>query len=138
SIHPSSLIPHPSSLIDAMLFHLRGERARRDAEKLGGFVAGSGALQRLGDLDLLDAAYRTPGRFFQCSGEINCVAKPVVTAAGKIEILRLDPRAVAEDRRTFDAVLQFADVAGPGVLVQGLARRLTDLQARLVQLASEA
>src|SRR6202022_2639117 len=102
-----------SFLLDSILLHFRGERARRDAEEVGSIVARGGATEHLGDLDLLDAAHRPPGRLFQRSGEIDRVAEPVVATAGKAEILRFDTRPVTEDRCTLDAILQLADVAGP-------------------------
>src|ERR1700694_2076738 len=113
TIHPSSFILQPSSFLNSVLFHLCGEGTGRDAEEIGGFVAGGGATQRLSDLDLLDSAHRAAGRVLQRSGEIERVAEPVVPAAAKAEILRLDARAIAQDRCTLDAVLQLADIAWP-------------------------
>src|SRR5687768_17222650 len=63
--------------LDLQLLELRGQRARRDAEEIGGLAAGSGAAESVGDLDSLHSLRRALGGLGQRSGEIDGVAQRV-------------------------------------------------------------
>src|SRR5690349_23691856 len=68
---------------------------------------------------------------------MNEVVRFLALLEGKIEIFRLDRFSVRKNNRTFDCVLQLANIAGPRVLFEGLSRFRTELQSMTVQFARE-
>jgi hypothetical protein len=125
---------------DLQLFHFRRQPALRYTEALGGFRSGGGGRDCIGDLETLDQSAGSVDSLAEGPRQIDRASQSLSRwlRGTYAQIAKLNEIAVAEDRRTFDAVLQLADIARPVVRAKKLAGGLGDIKPGTAKLAREA
>src|SRR2546421_8776346 len=129
---------YPPSVLQAELLKAIAQRVPGDAEALSGLGLVSGRLahrsldHRLFPLSEVDALRRQCGR---ASARLR--RRRAMVGARQREMLHVQRRTAAPQHRALDHVAELADVAGPWIRQQQLARRRADFPHRLPVLGIE-